>query len=727
MAGFTVFLTAAFLFDSETGVMLAVLIGSAVALVIALFVERLREIRQIPVALASVSLTCLLLLASTNFLYLPLISYDGQALHMKARLTDNVEAEYGKFYYNAQSFEIGGEKVAADVRLVLNSPLEAEAYDYIEGKFVFYKRGKTSEFALSSNKASGIVLGAYPTGEVFITEIKAQDKPFGYKLIRYRNAIKNAVYEALPDERGALAVAMILGDKSDIPSTIYRDIRVVGLAHIVCVSGLHLSLWANLILTLLKKTRLNRKVSSLLAAVGVVAFMAIAGFTYSVVRAGIMMLVYLFADIVSRKNDSLNSLGISLIIMACINPFSMGSLALQLSVLSTTGVLLHTQYIYPKVSAFLYRKTGNGYIGKALVYVTESIGITACASLLTVPLIYRFTASVSLYSLVSNVIIVPFVGVCMVLCALGAVWVSLFGAGFNLFAFAGGFIIEMIIKYSDRFSAFDELNLRMEQNSAEIVFSGVMFFVIIALVFGFAGRGKPVISASLAFSILLVSSFAVSYSQRAETRIEVIDTGNGTAVLFTHNGENILVNCGGDDFFTASSISRALDGCYGKIDCLILTDSSEYASSEAVGIIKEYTPKALMCGEISREIKQVSGNADIIDIYGVYISKNFKAYGIQADSEPCVVIETNDVTAAVCAHSVSNAPQADILITRGDYPENAVDNGYDFTVICAGNYRGVAVQNELKNRGLRASATAGNGNIIIRAENGKISSYRKDG
>lgn len=707
--------------------MLAVLIGSAVALVIALFVEKLREIRRIPVILASVSLTCLMLFVSNQFLYLPLVSYDGQTLNMKARLTDNAEAEYGKFYYNAKSVEIDGEKLEADVRLVFNSPLEAEAYDYVEGEFVFYKRGKTSESALSSNKASGIVIGAYPTGEVALTEIKAQDKPFDYKLIRYRNAIKNAVYKALPDERGALALAMILGDKSDIPSTVYRDIRIVGLAHIVCVSGLHLSLWANLILTLLKKTRLNRKLSSILAAVGVVAFMAIAGFTYSVVRAGIMMLIYLFADIVSRKNDSLNSLGISLIIMACINPFSMGSLALQLSVLSTTGVLLHTQYIYPKVSAFLYRKTGNGYIGKALVYITESFGITACASLMTVPLIYRFTASVSLYSLVSNVVIVPFVGVCMVLCALGAVWSSIFGAGYNLFAFAGGFIIDLIIKYSDRFSEVDELNLRMEQSDAEIVFSGVMFFVIIALAFGFTGKGKPVLSTFLAFSILLVSSFAVSYSQRRETRIEVIDTGNGTAVLFTHNGENILVNCGGDDFFTASSISRAIDGCYGKIDCLILTDTSDHSSCEAVGIIKEYTPKALMCGGISREIKQVSSNADLIDINGIYIRKNFKAYGIQDDSEPCIIIETNDITAAVCAHPLSNAPQADILITRSDYPENAVDNGYDFTVICAGNYRGVIIQNELINRGLRASATAGNGNIIIRAENGKISSYRKDG
>lgn len=727
VAGFTVFFTIVLLFGCETGVTKAVLICSTVALVIALFLEKLRRIKQIPVTLVSISLSCLLLVVSTNFLYLPLVSYDGQTHYMKARLTGDVEEEYGNYYYNAESFEIGGEEVEADVRLVFNFPLEAEAYDCVEGNFVFYKRGKTSEIAQSSNKASGMVLGAYPSGDISVTLIKPEDKPFGYKLIRYRYAIEDAVYKALPDERGALAVAMLLGDKSGIPSDIYKDIRMVGLAHTVCVSGLHLSLWSNLILVLLRKTRLNHKLSSLIAAAGVVAFMAIAGFTYSVVRAGIMMLIYLLSDVTSRKSDSLNSLGIALIVMACINPFSMGSLALELSVLSTAGVILHSLYISPKVTDFLNRRLTNKIILKPALWFYESFGSTVCASLMTIPLIYNFSCSVSLYVLVTNIVILPFVGICMVLCALGAIWASVFGSGFNLFAFAGGIIIDLIIGYSDSFSAIDILNLRMEPDKAQIIFCGVMFFAIVALVLGFRGKGKAVLSTFLAFSILIVSSVAVSYSERRETRIEVIDTGNGVSVLFTHNGENILVNCGGSDFFTGSNISRAIDTCYGKIDCLILTDTSEYAASEAVDIIKEYTPQTLMCGETGREISQVSGKAVQVDICGTYKSKNFVAYGEKSESGPYIIIETNDITAAVCAHPVRSAPQADILITRSDYPQNAADIGYDFVAVCAENHRGVLIQNELTGKQIRAAATAGNGNIIMRAYNGEISSYRKDG
>ena len=727
VAGFTVFLTIAFLFDSETGVTTAVFIGSAVALVIALFIERLRTIKQIPLVLASVSLACLMLIVSTNYVYLPLTSYDGKSCYMKARLTDNGENAYGNRYYSAESVEIDGENVEADIKLVFNSSIEAEAYDYVEGNFVFYKRGKSSESALLSNKASGTVLGAYPSGEIEITEVTPENKPFGYKLIRYRQAIKDAIYKALPDERGALAVAMLLGDKSDIPSDIYKDIRVVGLAHTVCVSGLHLSLWAGLILILLRKTHLNRKVTSLIAASAVAAFMALAGFTYSVVRAGIMMLVYLFADAVSRKSDSLNSLGISIIVMACINPFSIGSLGLQLSVLSTAGVIIHSQYIFPEVCGFLRNRIDGKYTFKAVSRLCESFGITACVSVITVPLIYKFTSSVSLYALVSNIFVLPFVEISMVLCAFGAIWAAVFGAGFNLFGYIGGLIIDLIIRYSDAFSAFDYLNLRMEQEKVRVIFCGVMLFVIVSLLLANKYKAKPVLSAFLAFTILVVSSVIVSYSERKETRIEVVDTGNGVSVLFSHNGENILVNCGGNEFFSESRIKTAVDTCYGKIDCLVLTDTSEYSASQAVNIIKEYSPEALMCDETSREIRQLSGKSVLVDIYGVYISKNFKVHGAETDNGPCVIIETNDVTAAVCAHPVSDAPQADILITRSDYPDNVADIGCDFIAVCAENSRGVTIQNELIDMGFKSAATAGNGNIILRAYNGYISAYRKDG
>lgn len=68
--------------------------------------------------------------------------------------------------------------------------------------------------------------------------------------------------------------------------------------------------------------------------------MAVSGFTYSVMRAGFMMLVMLLGTLLSKQSDSLNSLGIALVILCFVNPYCVMSLGLRLSFLSTLGIIV---------------------------------------------------------------------------------------------------------------------------------------------------------------------------------------------------------------------------------------------------------------------------------------------------------------------------------------------------------------------------------------------------
>ena len=99
------------------------------------------------------------------------------------------------------------------------------------------------------------------------------------------------------------------------------------------MSGLHLSLWSMLIFSVLKKLRVGERAASIIAAFGVVGFMLVAGLTYSVLRSGIMMLVFLLGNVIMKKRDSLNSLGFSIAVIALVNPFAVGSAGLELSAL----------------------------------------------------------------------------------------------------------------------------------------------------------------------------------------------------------------------------------------------------------------------------------------------------------------------------------------------------------------------------------------------------------
>ena len=69
----------------------------------------------------------------------------------------------------------------------------------------------------------------------------------------------------------------------------------------------------------------------------VLFFMGLAGFSPSVTRAGIMMLLYLGGFLLRREPDSLNSLGLAALVILFANPFAAADLGMLLSFSATAG------------------------------------------------------------------------------------------------------------------------------------------------------------------------------------------------------------------------------------------------------------------------------------------------------------------------------------------------------------------------------------------------------
>jgi predicted membrane metal-binding protein len=64
------------------------------------------------------------------------------------------------------------------------------------------------------------------------------------------------------------------------------------------------------------------------------------GFSPSVSRAGFMVLMLYGGKLVNAQADSLNSLGLSVLILSVLNPFAPGHIGLQLSFFATLGIVL---------------------------------------------------------------------------------------------------------------------------------------------------------------------------------------------------------------------------------------------------------------------------------------------------------------------------------------------------------------------------------------------------
>lgn len=730
--GFTVFFTIALLYNTETGVTAAALAAYAVALVIALFAEKARRERVLPCAFASGALACVLLLANTSFLYLPAVAYSGKSCEITAVLTSEAELEYGNFYYTARATQIDGEAVDLKLRLNFSSHPDAEPYDEVSGKFNFYIPGASSEESLSSNKANGVFVAAYPVSDTYeIKSVPESEKPVGKTIIDIRNAIKNAIYRILPDERGALAVALIIGDKSGLSAETLNDFRTAGISHVICVSGFHLSLWSMIIFELLRKMRVSEKLSSVICAFAVISFMLVSGLTYSVVRAGIMMLVFLLGNVIMRKRDSLNSLGFALMAIALFNPYAMGSVSLQLSALATLGIILYSQNFAHQIEN-KFERIKYKLPRKALKGIFSTFAVTVAATAFTLPVSLGIYGGFNFAVFAANLVAVPLAGLCMVLCALGALIGSMSMNLLNIPAVFGGRLSEFLIFYARKIAAFDLLSFRVESDESAVIICAVLAVCLFAVVMAYFGKSMPRLACTLAAGVFTVTLLFFSLSEQKLTKIRVVDCGNGTSVVFSGGGENLLIGCGGTEFLGAMNICNAVDSCGGRIDAIIVPGADECSSSYLNKILAQYHPPRISCGDLPQGSSLLLGGTEK-SVFGSdfevgNISVNFE----KTQNGHAVLIGNNDVSALVLFDPIADFSSlsekfraADMIITRSDYPSGLDGMECALAVINAENQRGVLLQKELSDLGLRCVATAGCGDIIIKADSGILSVNRE--
>ena len=261
--------------------------------------------------------------------------------------------------------------------------------------------------------------------------------------------------------------------------------------------------------------------------------MGIAGMGYSVIRSGIMMLLYLVSGVVSRKTDSLNSLGIAITLIACLNPYSMGAVGLQLSVLSTLGIIVYSEKVSEKMKRFFEEKHITGRLRKPI----DAVIITCVAVLFVMPVTISVYRSFSVAVFPANLLIIWAAQACMILALPGVLISYFFPAVFNLPGLLCGLLAKYIIKVTELFSKGSFSVLHVSEKESYMILIGV--FMICALTAFMTLTGKKVILPAVAVVSAFFVSSAVFYSvaDKRQTALRIFDTGNGCSVLVSYKGK----------------------------------------------------------------------------------------------------------------------------------------------------------------------------------------------
>jgi len=256
-----------------------------------------------------------------------------------------------------------------------------------------------------------------------------------------RRAMAERIHSAIPGKTGLLAVALITGERASLPQETQISLQASGLAHIVSISGLHMSLvaggffWILRSLLALSPDLVLRAPIKKWSAGGALA----AGFAYLAISGGevptqrsYIMVAIMFASIMAdRPALSLRNVALAALIVLLLDPAAVLQPGVQMSFLAVTGLISFFESRPRREDGLLNRLAGQGWImvlaKRALHTLFALATTTVIASICTGPAAAYHFNRIAPYGLIGNLLALPVISAIVMPAALIGTLLMLLG------------------------------------------------------------------------------------------------------------------------------------------------------------------------------------------------------------------------------------------------------------------------------------------------------------
>ena len=215
-----------------------------------------------------------------------------------------------------------------------------------------------------------------------------------------RRFVANLEY-VLGEPHAALAAGLVVGEKSALGQKLLDDFRIVGLIHIVVLSGFNITIVGDAMRRML--LFLPRIWGISIGGIGIALFGVMVGGGATVVRSCFMASVALSADLIRRDYDVTRALIFAGLLMLIQNPL----------------ILLHDPSFQLSFSATLGLILLAGPIEKKITFVPEKFGLrgiiaaTTATQIFISPLILYMMGQISVIGMVVNILVLPIIPLTM--------------------------------------------------------------------------------------------------------------------------------------------------------------------------------------------------------------------------------------------------------------------------------------------------------------------------
>lgn len=516
-------------------------------------------------AMALGALSAMVAFSCYQTIYLnPAIEADGTMISLVAEATDySYDTQYG----SAVEARVKLKGFSYKVIVYINDKVELVPGDKVEGEFRLRNSyGGAEESTYHSGE--GIMLLCYPQSDLTVTQVPIV--PRRYFPAQLRRQLCTILEQAFPSDTAGFAKALLLGDRSDISYDVSTAFKVSGISHIIAVSGLHVSIMFAGVALICGR---QRGLMALLGFPTLMLFAAVAGFTPSVTRACLMQGLMLLGLLCNKEYDPPTSLSFAALTMLLVNPLVITSVSFQLSVGCMAGIFLFSKRITGWINGFSFWKDWKGKSLRVSLrnWISGGVGVTLSAMFFTTPLVAYYFGAVSLVGIVTNLLTLWAVSLCfygiMIVCLLGFFW--------NWGATAAAWLISYLIRYvllvAKLLASFPLA--AVYTTSLFIVLWLVLSYVLIAL-FLIAKRRQPfALICGIACGLCVALLLSCMEPMMDDTRMTVLDVGQGQCIILQSHGRTFLIDCGGDREEDAADLAAdtLLSQGISRLDGIIVT------------------------------------------------------------------------------------------------------------------------------------------------------------
>ena len=304
-----------------------------------------------------------------------------------------------------------GEKSVSVKRIFVNT----EKIPNVKIGNIIKVRGKLRQFEEAANKGNFdskkyyLSLGFYGKIEAGTIEVINSDySGIRQGLYEMRMEIIERLEKLCSDNKGIFSIinnkngiigAIILGDKTDLDSDIKELYSVSGIAHILAISGLHISFIGMAIYRLLRR-RFRFLFSAAVSIPVVLSFGIMSGFGISTIRAIIMFILKIIGEVLGRKYDAITAISLAGLVLLVQNPFVVCNSGFQMSF----GAIIAIVLILPIVEEIL--NTDNKII--------KVLSANFTISLVMNPILAWNYYELPTFSFLLNIVVVPLMSVVIV-------------------------------------------------------------------------------------------------------------------------------------------------------------------------------------------------------------------------------------------------------------------------------------------------------------------------